>query len=69
MFHDIMNFIFCKYFFSINTFRDDGEIISGDESESGDENDEEDKEGALNDVIKDEFKKRRVGLLSYFNNF
>ncbi|XP_066931580.1 ATP-dependent DNA helicase Q5-like [Clytia hemisphaerica] len=39
--------------------QDDGEIISGDESESGDENDEEDKEGALNDVIKDEFKKRR----------
>ena len=50
-------FIALLFFFFCN-FRDDGEIVSGNESEEDDE--EETKTSGLTDLIKEEFKKRKV---------
>ena len=45
--------------------RDEGEIVSGDESED-DDDDEHDEGTGMTDVIKEEFKKRKVVFTQFF---
>jgi len=57
-----------EFFLTLNNSlcisRDEGEIVSGEESG---EDDEDTKTTGLTDIIKDEFKKRRVNfVLNYF---